>query len=190
MFRNAIRLALAPLGAAGRQRRNRPGLGEVLGVELPPDAEAQGVQAQALAHGGQELGKEHTGCCYTRSSPQRITRHSVWCTGHTEPQAVCRHSQPSPKPAGSLLASQPAAGALNNSWVRCSQTPGARARCDGTCPACCRSVGPPKPAYLGSQGTTEPDASSSASQAGWALTRCSPRPGRSRSLPYRDTHPP
>lgn len=32
-----------------------PGLGEVLGVELPPDTEAQRVQAQALAHRGQEL---------------------------------------------------------------------------------------------------------------------------------------
>lgn len=28
----------------------------MLGVELPPDAEAQRVQAQALAQGGQELG--------------------------------------------------------------------------------------------------------------------------------------
>lgn len=32
-----------------------PGLGEVLGVELPPYAEAQRVHAQALAHRGEEL---------------------------------------------------------------------------------------------------------------------------------------
>lgn len=80
-------------------RRHPPGLGEVLGVELPPDAEAQRVQAQALAHGGEELeGARHPAALtLPRDAPCPSTRSQPRGPGGNTAPAV-RPPRPPPRP--------------------------------------------------------------------------------------------